>query len=102
EEVVLVSQDTLAYGRDLPGNGDIGDLLQALGDTRSEWIRPMYLQPARVNDRLIEKWARARVVPYVDMPIQHADDGVLRAMRRAVTARRMLDTVAHGRAAIPD
>ena len=102
QEAVLVSQDTLAYGRDLPGNGDIGDLLQALGETRMPWIRPMYLHPAHVNDRLVEKWARARVVPYVDMPIQHADDGVLRAMRRAVTARRMRDIVAQFRAAIPD
>jgi ribosomal protein S12 methylthiotransferase len=101
QEAVLVSQDTLAYGRDLPGNGDIGDLLQALGDTRMPWIRPMYLHPAHVNDRLVDKWARARVVPYIDMPIQHADDGVLRAMRRAVTARRMLDVVAQLRAAIP-
>jgi ribosomal protein S12 methylthiotransferase len=101
QEAVLVSQDTLAYGRDLPGNGDIGDLLHALGETRMPWIRPMYLHPAHVNDRLVEKWARARVVPYVDMPIQHADDGVLRAMRRAVTARRMRDVIAQLRAAIP-
>src|SRR5712692_8696779 len=102
QEAILVSQDTLAYGRDLPGNGDIGDLLQALGDTRMPWIRPMYLHPAHVNDRLLAKWARARIVPYIDMPIQHADDGVLRAMRRAVTARRMLDVVAQWRGAIPD
>ena len=102
QEAVLVSQDTLAYGRDLPGNGDIGDLLQALGDTRMPWIRPMYLHPAHVNDRLVEKWARARVVPYIDMPIQHADDAILRSMRRAVTARRMKDIVAQLRAEIPD
>ena len=102
QEAVLVSQDTLAYGRDLPGNGDIGDLLLALGETRMPWIRPMYLHPAHVNDHLLAKWARARVVPYVDMPIQHADDGVLRAMRRAVTARRMRDIVAQLRDAIPD
>src|SRR4030095_9587704 len=102
QEAVLVSQDTLAYGRDLPGNGDIGDLLLALGDTRMPWIRPMYLHPAHVNDRLIEKWARARIVPYIDMPIQHADDEILRSMRRAVTARRMKEIVAQLRAAIPD
>ncbi|HXH81431.1 MAG TPA: 30S ribosomal protein S12 methylthiotransferase RimO, partial [Candidatus Tectomicrobia bacterium] len=102
QEAILVSQDTLAYGRDLPGNGDIGDLLLALGDTRMPWIRPMYLHPAHVSDRLLDTWARARVVPYVDMPIQHADDGVLRAMRRAVTARRMKEIVAAFRAAIPD
>ena len=102
QEAILVSQDTLAYGRDLPGNGDIADLLTALGDdTRMPWIRPMYLHPAHVNDRLVERWARARVVPYLDMPVQHADDAILRSMRRAVTARRMKDIVAGFRAAIP-
>jgi ribosomal protein S12 methylthiotransferase len=102
QEAILVSQDTLAYGRELSGNGDIGDLLLALSDTRMPWIRPMYLHPAHVNDRLEDKWARARVVPYLDMPVQHGDDGVLRAMRRAVTARRMKDIVAQFRGAIPD
>jgi ribosomal protein S12 methylthiotransferase len=101
QEAILVSQDTLAYGRDLPGNGDIADLLLALSDTRMPWIRPMYLHPAHVNDRLIARWARARVVPYLDMPVQHGDDGVLRAMRRAVTARRMKEIVAQFREAIP-
>jgi ribosomal protein S12 methylthiotransferase len=103
QEAILVSQDTLAYGRDLPGNGDIGDLLLALGDdTRMPWIRPMYLHPAHVNDRLLAKLASARIVPYVDMPVQHGDDGVLRAMRRAVTARRMLEIVRQFRDAIAD
>jgi ribosomal protein S12 methylthiotransferase len=102
QEAILVSQDTLAYGRDIPGNGDIADLLLALGDTRMPWIRPMYLHPAHVNDRLIERWARARVVPYLDMPVQHGDDGVLRAMRRAVTARRMREIVRAFRDAIPE
>jgi ribosomal protein S12 methylthiotransferase len=101
QEAILVSQDTLAYGRDLPGNGDIADLLLALSDTRMPWIRPMYLHPAHVNDRLIARWARARVVSYLDMPVQHGDDGVLRAMRRAVTARRMKEIVAQFREAIP-
>src|SRR5215468_5181797 len=102
QEAILVSQDTLAYGRDLPGNGDIGDLLLALSDTPVPWIRPMYLHPAHVNDRLIAKWRRARVVPYLDMPVQHGDDGVLRAMRRSVTAQRMKDVFAQFRAAIAD
>ncbi|HEX5814220.1 MAG TPA: 30S ribosomal protein S12 methylthiotransferase RimO [Methylomirabilota bacterium] len=102
QEAILVSQDTLAYGKDLPGNGDIGDLLVALGDdTRMPWIRPMYLHPAHVTDRLLDKWSRARIVPYVDLPVQHGDDTVLRAMRRAVTARRMKDVVARFRQAIP-
>jgi ribosomal protein S12 methylthiotransferase len=102
QEVILVSQDTLAYGRDRAGNGDIGDLLLALSDTAVPWIRPMYLHPAHVNDRLIARWRRARVLPYLDMPVQHGDDGVLRAMRRAVTAARMKDIVAAFRDAIPE
>ncbi len=101
QEAILVSQDTLAYGRELPGNGDIGDLLLALSDTTMPWIRPMYLHPAHVTDRLVAKWQRARVVPYLDMPVQHGDDGILRAMRRGVTARRMLDVIARLRDAIP-
>src|SRR6266852_1243303 len=101
QEAILVSQDTLAYGRDLPGGGDIGDLLLALGQTRMPWIRPMYLHPAHVTDRLIAKWQRARIVPYLDMPVQHGDDAILRAMRRAVTARRMKDIVAQFREAVP-
>src|SRR5256712_5948075 len=101
QEAILVSQDTLAYGRDIAGNGDIADLLLALGETRIPWIRPMYLHPAHVNDRLIAKWARARVVPYLDMPVQHGDDRVLKAMRRAVTATRIRDIVRAFREAIP-
>ncbi len=101
QEAILVSQDTLAYGCDLPGNGDVGDLLLALSDTRMPWIRPMYLHPAHVNDRLLDRWRRARVVPYVDLPVQHGDDTILRAMRRAVTARRMKEIVAAFREAVP-
>jgi ribosomal protein S12 methylthiotransferase len=100
-EAILVSQDTLAWGKDRPGAGDIGDLLLALSQTPMPWIRPMYLHPAHVRDRLVDKLARARIVPYLDMPVQHADDGVLRAMRRAVTARRMRQIVQAFRASIP-
>ncbi|HWC02800.1 MAG TPA: 30S ribosomal protein S12 methylthiotransferase RimO [Methylomirabilota bacterium] len=103
QEVVLVSQDTLAWGKDLPGPGrsDFGDLLLALSETAVPWLRYLYLHPAHVTDRLIAKLGRARALPYVDMPIQHADDAVLRAMRRGVTGRRMAEIVAALRDAIP-
>jgi ribosomal protein S12 methylthiotransferase len=102
-EAVLVSQDTLAYGTDLPGPGrpDFGDLLQAVGETPVPWLRYHYLHPAHLTDRVIGKLARARALPYLDMPIQHADDGVLRAMRRGVTRRRLAEIVAALRTAIP-
>jgi ribosomal protein S12 methylthiotransferase len=102
-EAVLVSQDTLAYGRDLagPGRPDFGDLLLALSGTEIPWLRYHYLHPAHLTDRLIDKLARARALPYLDMPIQHADDTLLRAMRRGVTRRRMADVIAALRAAMP-
>src|SRR5207245_8549136 len=100
QEAILVSQDTLAYGRDIAGNGDIADLLLALGETRIPWIRPMYLHPAHVNERIIERWARARVVPYLAMAVQHGADGGRRAMRRAEPARRMREIVRAFRDAI--
>ena len=103
-EAVLVSQDTLAYGKDLPAPGrpDFGDLLLALGETAVPWLRYHYLHPAHLHDRLIAKLARARALPYLDMPIQHADDGVLRAMRRVTPRRRMAEIVAALRDAMPE
>ena len=103
QEVVLVSQDTLAWGKDLPGSGrsDFGDLLLALSETAVPWLRYLYLHPKHVTDGLVAKLGQARALPYVDMPIQHADDGVLRAMRRGVTGRRMAEIVATLREAIP-
>ena len=103
QEVVLVSQDTLAWGKDLPGPGraDFGDLLLALSETAIPWLRYLYLHPAHVTDGLDEKLGRARALPYLDMPIQHADDRILRAMRRGVTRRRMAEIVAALREAIP-
>jgi len=62
----------------------------------------MYLHPAHVNDRLVARWATARIVPYLDLPVQHADDAILKSMRRAVTARRMRDIVAQFRTAMPE
>jgi ribosomal protein S12 methylthiotransferase len=103
QEVVLVSQDTLAWGKDLPGPGrsDFGDLLLALSETAVPWLRYLYLHPAHVTDKLVAKLGQVRALPYVDMPIQHADDGVLRAMRRGVTGRRMAEIVAALRETLP-
>ena len=100
QEVVLVSQDTLAWGG--PGRLDFGDLLLALSETAVPWLRYLYLHPAHVTDGVIAKLARTRALPYVDMPIQHADDAVLRAMRRGVTRRRLAEILASLREAIPD
>lgn len=102
QEVILVSQDTLAWGRDLPGRPDFGDLLLALDGTEVPWIRHLYLHPGHVTPGLLAKLARSRALRYVDLPIQHADDGVLRAMGRGTTRRRLAEVVAQVRDALPD
>src|SRR5262249_60296110 len=71
------------------------------GDPRVPGIGFLFLPPARLPERLIAKLAGARALPCLDMPIQHADDGILRAMRRGVTRRRMTEIVAALRAAMP-
>ncbi len=93
-ELIVVAQDTTHYGVDLtdrpheerPG---LGDLLRRLGSEVDDlaWLRLMYAYPAHVTDDLLEALATTpRVVPYLDIPIQHVTDRMLTAMRRTVTA----------------
>ena len=83
KEVVLVSENSSSYGKDLPGTDLVG-LLRALdGVDDLEWIRISYLQPAEVRPDLIAAICELeRVVPYFDLPFQHASGPVLRRMRR--------------------
>lgn len=95
-ELNLVAQDTTAYGRDLAPRGDGGSvdlarLLEALDDVdRLRWIRVLYTYPSAVDRRLMETMAQLpKVVPYLDIPIQHIDDGVLHRMRRGYDGDRV-------------
>jgi len=84
KEIVLVAQDTTSWGRDLPGNEDLADLVEAVsGVDGLRWLRLMYLFPASVTERLVEVIAGSEnVLAYLDVPIQHADRQVLAGMRR--------------------
>ena len=86
-ELVVIAQDTSYYGRDLYGEPRLAELLAELDAIEGlAWIRLMYLYPHDVTDGLIERIARARrVLPYLDLPLQHISDRVLRRMRRGVT-----------------
>ena len=88
-ELVVIGQDTTAYGTDLPGTPALADLLEALDGVQGlSWIRVQYTYPRLWTDRLIEVWANARrVVPYVDMPLQHIAQDLLRTMARGMNAR---------------
>ncbi len=103
-ELNLISQDTIAYGRDLPERSSLAELLTALGNVRGvRWIRAHYLYPETLNDALLDVLSQHdKVLPYVDMPLQHASDSILRAMRRGHGGDRMYKVVERLRAAIPD
>ncbi len=86
-ELVLVAQDTTFYGLDLYGRPALARLLAELDQVEGlDWIRLMYLYPMHISDELIDVLAGARrILPYLDIPLQHVNDEVLRRMRRAVS-----------------
>jgi ribosomal protein S12 methylthiotransferase len=94
-EVVLVAQDTSAYGADLRPREDLAGLLERLIDAPGpDWLRLLYLHPQRVDGRLIRAMsAGGRLLPYFDIPVQHASAKVLRAMGRGYDAATLLRLV---------
>jgi len=103
KELNLVAQDATSYGKDLPGRPRLTDLLRALDEVEGiAWIRQLYVYPTALTDDLIDLLARGRrVLPYVDVPLQHASDRVLRAMKRGTTQTRQRALVARLRERIP-
>lgn len=83
-ELVLIGQDTALYAQDLSNGDSLSSLIEKMSRIEGlEWIRLMYLHPAHIDRQLIEAIVQApRVLPYLDIPIQHAADPVLRAMNR--------------------
>lgn len=86
-ELVLVAQDTTFYGIDDDGHPQLATLLRRLEQIdRLAWIRVMYLYPAHITDELVDVIASSRkILPYLDMPLQHISDEVLQRMRRRVS-----------------
>jgi ribosomal protein S12 methylthiotransferase len=89
-ELVLVAQDTTFYGLDIYGQPRLAELLRQLEKVEGlAWIRLMYLYPMHVTDELIEViGAGSKVLPYLDLPLQHISDAVLERMRRRVDRRQ--------------
>ena len=103
-EVNLVSQDTVAYGRDLDQRSSLATLVKRIADVPGlRWVRLFYLYPEKLDDELIELIAsHPKIVKYIDMPLQHAADGMLRRMRRGHGGKRLYDLVERLRARIPN
>jgi len=103
-ELNIIGQDTSSYGRDLKINDGLAGLLKELEKVeRIRWIRLMYLYPVGITERLIDTIAESsKVVNYLDIPIQHINDQILRAMRRPDTKKHIRAMIEKLRAAIPD
>jgi ribosomal protein S12 methylthiotransferase len=103
-EINLVAQDLAHYGRDRRDGINLPELLEALvAETCIPWIRMLYLYSAGITDRLLDVVAsEKRVLPYLDMPIQHGSDIVLARMRRPERKRTIRERVQQFRDAVPD
>ncbi len=104
-EIILIAQDTTDYGHDLGMKDGLAQLLEGLvaAVPDVDWLRIMYAYPGYVSDRLIEVMAsHAQIVPYLDMPLQHAHPMTLRRMRRPSNIDWVRRTLEKMRSAMPD
>ncbi|MCA9260704.1 MAG: 30S ribosomal protein S12 methylthiotransferase RimO, partial [Planctomycetales bacterium] len=103
-ELVIVAQDTTYYGKDLYGEPRLVELLRELEQVDGlDWIRLMYLYPMYFTDELIETIASSkRILPYLDMPLQHINDRMLRRMQRQVDRESTLKLLEKLRGSIDD
>ena len=105
-EINLISQDTVSYGRDLDRSdrASLAEVVRRVADVPGvHWVRLFYLYPETIDDALIELLhAHPRVLPYVDMPLQHAADAMLRRMRRGHGGQRLRNMVERLRRDVAD
>ena len=103
-ELTVVAQDTTRYGLDIYGEYSLAKLLRAITDaTKIPWIRILYCYPDKITDELIaEMRDNDRILKYIDMPIQHISDKMLKAMNRHGNSALIKDAIARLRKAIPD
>ena len=102
KELIVIAQDITRYGTDLNGEHQLAKLLQELCKLDFHWIRLHYLYPDEVTEELIDTVAREeKIVPYLDIPIQHCNDGILKAMNRRDTKAELLTLFGKLRERIP-
>ena len=104
QEVIVVAQDTTRYGTDLYGEKALPELLRKLKEIEGiKWIRVLYLYPEEFTEELIEELkTNEKVVKYLDLPIQHISDGVLKRMARRTKKEDLLSLLRTLRHEIPD
>ncbi len=104
KELILVAQETTVYGQDLYGKKSLPELLRKLCRINGiEWIRLMYCYPEEIDDELIRTMKEEKkICHYLDLPIQHADDWILRKMGRRTNRADLKETIGRLREEIPD
>ena len=91
QELIVIAQDITRYGTDLYGRRRLGDLLTELCKLPFHWVRLHYLYPDEVDDDLIDVLAREhKILRYIDIPLQHINDGILKAMNRRSTKAEII------------
>ena len=103
KEIIITAQDTTAYGKDLKGHPRLSDLLKDMAKIKNvKWIRLLYAHPARVTTDLLEVIAdHEKICRYIDLPIQHIDDDILKAMNRKISGAKIKNIIAETRRIIP-
>jgi ribosomal protein S12 methylthiotransferase len=103
-ELILVAQDTTYYGMDLYGRVRLAELLRELDRIDGiEWVRVLYAYPINFTDELIDTLASgAKIIPYLDMPLQHINDRMLKRMQRRVNRKATEELLGRLRSAIPN
>lgn len=103
KELILVAQDTISYGIDLYGRSKTAELIKELSKVDGiEWIRLMYTYPAGFPDELIDEIAsNPKVVKYIDIPLQHINDEILKSMRRGHNRTKTVELINKIRTRIP-
>ena len=103
KECIVIAQDITRYGIDLYGEKKLAALLRELCKLNFHWIRLHYLYPDEFTDELIDTIAAEdKVLPYLDIPIQHCNDKVLRAMNRPYDVEKYLELIAYARRVMPE
>lgn len=103
-ELVLIAQDTTDYGKDLYNRRNISELISRLSEVKGiEWIRIMYAYPSRFPEDLINEIKNnEKVCKYIDIPLQHITDNILKSMRRGITGRQTKELLSQLRKEIPE
>ncbi len=103
KELIIIGQDTTDYGKDIYGRRNLAELLRKLSDIKNiEWIRLMYAYPSHFpDDIIIEIAENPKICKYIDIPLQHISDKMLKSMRRGITSRRTRELLHELRRRIP-